>query len=450
VRIDVGRRIVTREDSGSLRQTRPREKRRAIVVTTKDIRPTDGRAIGGRYYGILAVVRWSRRQLIGSLAAGGLGTLVDPGPVLALLAADVPCTVAESEGTLEGTLPLFRGRSMPQAFGVKFGGVGLDARLVTDLSALAPDRLITPNELAYIRTEIPAEAAARKAPWLISGTGPIAGPRSVTFDELEREARPMGPHLFECSGNSNPADFGLMSVANWDGVPLVDVVSRLKPGSGATAVLVKGIDHELQRSQRSASGASWVFPLASLDSLGAFLATRMNGQPVPPDHGSPVRLAVPGWYGCSWIKWVDEIRLVGPDEPATSQMLEFAGRTHQRAQHPLAKDFAPADIQTAATPIRVEARRTLSGLEYRIVGIVWGGTRPVDRLEIRCGPNEGWKPFSVCPTPKTHRIWSLWEYRWRPPAPGVYDITLRVADPSVPQRRLTSGYYMRQVRIIEI
>jgi DMSO/TMAO reductase YedYZ molybdopterin-dependent catalytic subunit len=388
--------------------------------------------------------------MIGSLATGGVGICVDPGPVLARLTADIPCSAQPPASTLEESLQLFRGRSTPPRFGVKLGGVGLDARLVTDLSALAPDRLITPNELAYIRTEIPAEAAARTGRWRISGTGLIAGPRSVTVDELVREARPMGPHLFECSGNGNPSDFGLMSVANWDGVPLAEVVSGLKPASGATAVLVKGVDHELQRSARSVPGAGWVFPLASLDALGAFLATGMNGQPVPPDHGAPVRLAVPGWYGCTWIKWVDEIRLVGADEPATSQMLEFAARTHQSAQHPLAKDFAPADIQTAATPIRVEKRRTPSGLEYRIVGIVWGGTRPVDRLEIRFGADDGWKPFSICPAPKTHRIWSLWEYGWKPPAPGVYDISLKVADASVPQRRLTSGYYMRQVRILEV
>jgi DMSO/TMAO reductase YedYZ molybdopterin-dependent catalytic subunit len=395
-------------------------------------------------------VTWSRRELLGSLAAGGLGSLIDPGPVLARLASEASCKGGAPAGVLEGSLPLFRGRSMPQAFGVKSGGVGLDARLVTDLSLLAPDRLITPNELAYIRTEIPSEAAARKRPWLIQGTGLLAGPRAVTVDELVREARSRGPHLFECSGNANPADFGLMSVADWDGVPLVDIVSRLKPAAGATAVLVKGIDHDLQRSQRSVPGASWVFPLSSLDALGAFLATGMNGQPVPPDHGAPVRLAVPGWYGCSWIKWVDEIRLVDAEEPATSQMREFASRTHQSAQHPLARDFAPAEIQTAATPVRVEKRRTPSGLEYRIVGIVWGGTRPIDRLEIRFGADDGWTPFSVCPAPKTHRIWSLWEYRWKPPAAGVYDITLRVADASVPQRRLTSGYYMRQVRIVEV
>jgi DMSO/TMAO reductase YedYZ molybdopterin-dependent catalytic subunit len=241
-----------------------------------------------------------------------------------------------------------------------------------------------------------------------------------------------------------------MSVAEWEGIPLTEVVARLRPTREATAVLVSGYDHIGQVSQRSIVGASWVFPLESLDRLGAFLAVRMNGEPVPDDHGKPVRLVVPGWYGCTWIKWVNEIRLVDAAERATTQMVEFANRTHQTAPHGLACDYTPADMHTAATPVRVEKRKTSAGLEYRIVGIVWGGTKPVGRLQIRFGKDQPFTPFSVCPTPKTHTMWSLWEYRWTPPAPGTYDIALEVADQSVPQRRLKTGYYMRQVRVDEI
>lgn len=387
--------------------------------------------------------------MLGTVAAAAAAAIVDPGPVLARLVIDASCVDPSSWGALVGTLPLFRGRSVPQPFGVKNGASGLDARLITDLSLLEPDRLITPNALAFIRTERPAAAAAHTGPWTIEASGLLASDATLVLDDLAKAARPMGPHLFECSGNANPANFGLLSVAEWDGVPLVDVVSRLTPTRGATAVLVSGFDHIGQVSARSIVGASWVFPLASLDALGAFFAVRMNGEPVPADHGMPVRLAVPGWYGCAWIKWVNEIRLVGPDEPATSQMVEFAGRTHQTEPHGLAREYAPADIQVAATPVRVEKRRGPAGLEYRIVGIVWGGAQAVERLAIRFGNDGAWTPFAVCPRPRTHRIWSLWDYRWKPPAPGTYEISLRVADEGVPQRRLDSGYYMRQVRIDE-
>ncbi len=391
----------------------------------------------------------TRRQVLGTLAAAGAATLVDPGEVLARLAADVPCSGAAPAGELLGTLPLFRDRSQVQPFGQKISGEGLDARLLTDLSILEPNKLITPNELAFIRTEIPAAAAAHQGPWTIDTSGLLAKEGTLALDDLVRGSTEMGPHLFECSGNGNPSNFGLMSVAEWEGIPLADVVARLKPSEEATGVLVSGFDHIGQLSQRSIVGASWVFPLASLDRLGAFLAVRMNGKPLPADHGKPVRLVVPGWYGCSWIKWVNEIRLVGSDEPATTQMVEFAGRTHQTGPHKFARDYAPADIQTAATPVRVEKRRIPSGLEYRIVGIVWGGTRPVDRLAIRFTKDDEFTPFTICPTPKTHTMWSLWEYRWRPTAPGTYDIALKVPDASVPQRRLETGYYLRQVRIDE-
>jgi DMSO/TMAO reductase YedYZ molybdopterin-dependent catalytic subunit len=394
----------------------------------------------------------SRREILGTLAAAGAATLVEPGEVLARLAADVPCVAGAPAGELIGLLPLFRDRSQPQAFGVKYGGVGLDARLVTDLSKLEPNTLITSNELAYIRTEMPAAAveAAAKGPWVLEGSGLVAQPAMLKLDDLTKQSKKMGPHLFECSGNANPANFGLMSVAEWEGIPLTDVVARLKPSKEATAVLVSGFDHIGQNSQRSIVGASWVYPLASLDKLGAFLAVQMNGEPVPADHGKPVRLVVPGWYGCTWIKWVNEIRLVGPDEPATTQMVEFANRTHQSEPHKFARDYTPADIQTAATPVRVEKRKGPNGLEYRIVGIVWGGNKAVDRLQIRFKKDEAFTPFAICPTPKTHTMWSLWEYRWKPAAPGTYDIALEVADPSVPQRRLKTGYYVRQVKIEEV
>jgi DMSO/TMAO reductase YedYZ molybdopterin-dependent catalytic subunit len=257
----------------------------------------------------------------------------------------------------------------------------------------------------------------------------------------------MGAHLCECSGNNNPANFGLMSVAEWDGIPLVDVLSRLEVAGDATAVLVGGVDPELPSATGSTAGASWVIPLSLLDRLGAFLAVRMNGEAVPLDHGRPVRLVVPGWYAATWIKWVDEIRLVGANEPATSQMKEFAGRTHQSARHEFARDYVAPDIQAAAVPVRVERRKTANGVAYRIVGIVWGGPRPIDRLAIRFGTDGPWTPFSICPAPAASVTWSLWDYRWQPHAPGKYAIFLRVADPSIPQRRLDTGYYMREVTI---
>jgi DMSO/TMAO reductase YedYZ molybdopterin-dependent catalytic subunit len=390
----------------------------------------------------------TRRDVLGALAAASAATLVDPGPVLGRLLQDESCG-AEPPGTLLGTVPLFRTGAPTQPFGVKLGGRGLDARLATDLSELDRDHLITPTAYAFIRTESPTAVAGQKE-WNVKISEVTGNGESLRLPDLSRRARPMGAYLLECSGNNNPANFGLMSVCEWDGVLLSDVLSRVRHSADATSVVVSGMDHEGQRSADSIGGASWVFPLALVDRVGIFLGVRMNGEPLPLDHGFPVRLVVPGWYGCTWIKWVDGIRLAGADEPATSQMKEFAARTHQTARHDLARDYTPANIQTAATPIRVEKRRAQQGIEYRVVGIVWGGEKPVDRLAIRFSAKDRWIPFSICPAPTSSKTWSLWEYRWKPPTPGIYDIFLSVPDRSVPQRRLDVGYYMRQVRIDEI
>ena len=105
----------------------------------------------------------------------------------------------------------------------------------------------------------------------------------------------------------------------------------------------------------------------------------MNDGDLPPEHGAPVRLIVPNWYGCSCIKWVSRIDLVGDEEPATSQMREFAARTHQRGMPALARDYEPAVIDLAALPVRVERWRVDDRLVYRVVGIRWGGTAAARR-----------------------------------------------------------------------
>lgn len=366
-----------------------------------------------------------------------------------LMAQD--CGVEPPLGTLVRTLPLYGPGAVDTPLGEMLGGSGLDARLFTDLSRLDPGRLITPTPEFFVRTAAPAGLRHDAAGWSIAlGGRPGTAPQTVTVPELAKAARPQGAHLIECAGNSNPQNFGLMSAADWNGVPLADVLTRLPRPAGATAVLVSGVDDEGQQSFRSQPGASWVFPLASLGALAPFLATTMNGEPLTHDHGAPVRLVVPGWYGCAWIKWVNEIRYVGDDEPATAQMREFAGRTHQDGVPALARDYEPPAIDTAAMPIRVEQRRVGGATEYRIVGIVWGGSAAVDRLVLRTGPRDAGTAVRVCPAPNSPRTWALWTHRWRPTEAGYYDLSVKTADPTVRTRRLDLSFYIRRVRVDEI
>ena len=326
-------------------------------------------------------------------------------------------------------------------------GAGLDGRLYTDLSRLGADRLLTESGAFYVRTRYPA-ALDPSAPWQLTLGGMVEAKVTLEASEVVALEREQGVHLLECSGNFRSRGFGLISAASWHGVPVSELLERVAPAPGAARLLITGSDAHSLPSGNSVRGASWVASPEQLASTQSFIATRMNGEPLPVDHGYPLRLVNPGWYGCSCIKWVESIDWVADDVASTSQMIEFSARTHQQGEPALARDYAAPVIQQAAMPVRIEQRRSGARTCYRVVGIVWGGSEPARRLGISF---DGGEHFDVLPLQVTRNgTWSLWEYEWAPLAPGRYDIVCRVEEPSVPMRRLDSGYYARSVVIDEV
>jgi DMSO/TMAO reductase YedYZ molybdopterin-dependent catalytic subunit len=277
--------------------------------------------------------------------------------------------------------------------------------------------------------------------------GLVDAPTELGIASLLERERPLGVHLMECSGNGDFARFGMLSAAEWSGVPLAELLAEhVRALPSATRVRISGNDDHSQPSANSTRGASWVLSFDELAGTKAFLATAMNGVPLPPDHGAPVRLLVPGWYGCTCIKWVDAIDLVADDEPATSQMIEFASRTMQDGTPALARDYRAASIDQAAMPVRVERWNVDGAILHRIVGVMWGGSAPTDGLAIRID-NGAPERVRVCPPQATNATWTWWTHAWRPPHPGTYAMNMLVLASKSPTRRLDSGFYARRITI---
>ncbi len=325
---------------------------------------------------------------------------------------------------------------------------GLDRRLYTDLSKVARDRLITPAEEFFMRTGVP-DRLDPASPWRIRIDGLVKRPIGLSPADLEPRAAATGTHLVECAGNSRATRFGLISNAEWSGVPLSRLLAEAGPLPQAAAVRISGFDDHSRASTNSEAGCSWIFPLRQLVSAGAFLATRMNGRPLTLRHGAPVRLVVPGWYACCCIKWLNRIELVDGDQPATSQMREFAARTHQDGVPRRAADYRPATIDRAALPVRIEKWRAGGRILYRVAGIDWGGDGKASRLMIRFSPQDSYQPVDS----QAHRggsSWGVWVHPWKPVVPGRYLIQLKVDDPKVSARRLDAGLYLRGVVVDEV
>jgi DMSO/TMAO reductase YedYZ molybdopterin-dependent catalytic subunit len=335
----------------------------------------------------------------------------------------------------------------PVEMDVAFGSE-LDGRLYTFLAGLEEGRLVTPAKCFYLRTRA-SQILPTPDHWTVPVDGLVAELLELKIGELQRKARPLGLRLMECAGNTRAAHFGMISVGEWAGIPLSEILLEAKQKPSATQVLISGFDRYISSSVTSTPGASWIFKLNDLLSSQAFLATHLNSEPLSKDHGAPVRLVVPGWYGCSCIKWVDHISLVDDSAESTSQMLEYATRTHQNGSPRLAKNFLSARIDHAAMPIRVEKWLIGEKIRYRIVGLLWGGSHPVKTLAIRFNPEEDYVPVDSLPAAQT-LPWTIWSHTWSPGARGTHIIRLAIKDPELHPRRLESGYYARSVEITEI
>jgi DMSO/TMAO reductase YedYZ molybdopterin-dependent catalytic subunit len=344
-------------------------------------------------------------------------------------------------------------------------GAGLGRRRALDLSTLSDRALVIPQDRFFIRTGCP-DPLPPTTSWKVRVHGLVAKPAEIDVQDLKREATAMGAHLLECAGNGRAAHFGFMGVARWTGVPLEKVLERMAPLPRGTRVLVSGFDQHSTLDPGSVPGASWIFSRDEVREAGAFLATEMNGAPLAPDHGYPLRLVVPGWYGCTAIKWVNEIALVDDEAPATDHMREYAGRTHQEPAGPrddalirsgrrpegppLARDFQPATIDPAALPVRVETLAAADGrTSYRIVGILWGGRTPARALRIRLEPLRSEEPVDTIESDQRYP-WTLWSHTFRPRAPGTCGVELAIGDPAVRTRRLDMGFYAREFVITNL
>lgn len=346
-------------------------------------------------------------------------------------------------------------------------GGGHDARLCIDLaSLLTPAGRLTPADQFFIRTEYPDQLKST-ADWKIKIHGEVKQPQNLPLKSLLDLVEPRGPVLLECSGNANVLKFGLLSVAKWDGIPIEKIIKLAHPTEKAFAILINGFDDDSYLPDRgppysthSYPTCSWVFPIETLVKARAFLATQMNGVPLPKDHGAPVRLIIPGWYGCSEVKWVNELKFVDRTQKATWQMLEFAYRTNQqthqdrRFKHPLgpdlARDYRPGTIDQAATPVRVEQWKLGGKIAYRIVGITWGGAKRSAKLIIRYRSGGGaskWAPVSFCRPVTSVSEYGIWMHTFVPRKKGYHQIEMLVDDPRTPSRRMKTGDYTRGVII---
>lgn len=242
--------------------------------------------------------------------------------------------------------------------------------------------------------------------------------------------------LLECAGNGRSFytsqqeqvvngtqwTLGAVGVARWRGVPLGTVLRRAGLSPAAVDVLPQGLDPDFVSGGVNLGPVRRPLPIAkALDDV--LLAYEMNGRPLPPDHGYPVRLIVPSWIGISSIKWVGSIEVAATPlfSPWNTQFYRLFGPDHPAEGAPITRQVVKSAFELPWNAVLP------TGRTHRLRGRSWSGNGRIRSVEVSTDRGITWR--------RARRLgllggdgWQRWELRWRPETAGAYPLRARATD----------------------
>jgi len=303
------------------------------------------------------------------------------------------------------------------------------------LEALRYD--VTPIGLHYTLShyDIPA---LDPASWRLAIEGCVGTSLTLSLAELQRRPAQTLRVTFECAGDgrgllsprpvSQPWMHGAVGTAEWTGTPLRSLLDEAGLSPEATELVFTAHDRGIEGGYEQTYAWGLSREEALRDDL--LLAWAMNGVPLEPQHGAPMRLVVPGWYGMAHVKWLRGI--VAVDQPFDGYHQNVAYRYSQTRSEPgepvtlmrVRSLLTPPGLPDFLTRTRV-VRRGMVELHGR----AWSGRAAITRVEVSADGGATWFAATIEPAPGPH-CWSVWRAQWHADAPGDHLLLCRATDAS--------------------
>jgi len=328
--------------------------------------------------------------------------------------------------------------SLPSRLAASTEGIGFEELALAarnhgmPLEALRYDR--TPIGLHYtlIHYDIPYLDPRE---WRLSITGRVAHPFRLSLDDLRAYPARTVRVTMECAGNgrarlrprpvSQPWLVEAVGTAEWTGVPLARVLADAGVSPQAREVVFTGADRGTERGVEQDYRRGLSLDEAARDEV--LLAYAMNGAELPPQHGYPLRLIVPGWYGMAHVKWLREIEVI--EDPFTGYQNMVAYRDRQRADEtgePVTRIAVRALILPPGIPDFMSRTRIVRPGPVTLTGRAWSGAAPVVRVDISADDGDTWAAARLGASGGPW-AWRGWTFDWHA-VPGRHVLAARATD----------------------
>ncbi|MFE4654662.1 sulfite oxidase, partial [Streptomyces sp. NPDC056707] len=279
------------------------------------------------------------------------------------------------------------------------------------------------------------------ARWQLTVHGRVRRP--LALDVAALRSFPAVTHrvTMECAGNgrallaprpvSQPWLVEAVGTAEWTGVPLRLLLAEAGIEPDAVEVVFSGADHGVERGVEQDYRRSLPLDVATGDDSEVLVAYRMNGGPLPPQHGHPLRLVVPGWYGMAHVKWLREIRLT--DTPFTGFQQATAYRYRQEPGdpgRPVTRMAPRALMIPPGCPDFMSRIRFVRPGRVLLEGRAWSGWPPVTRVEVTTDDCRSWYDAELAPPDRSGAhlwAWQRWQSFWTA-TPGNHVLAARATD----------------------
>jgi sulfane dehydrogenase subunit SoxC len=292
---------------------------------------------------------------------------------------------------------------------------------------------VTPVGLHYllIHYDIPVVEAAS---WRLEVGGRVARELSLSLDDLRARPAVTRAVTMECAGNgrarlephvvSQPWLLEAVGNAEWTGVPVADLLEQAGLLDDAVEVLFTGLDRGVEGGEEQAYQRSLTVAEAA---DGPLLAYAVNGEPLPPQHGFPLRLIVPGWYGMTSVKWLSRVDAIAEPFAGYQQATGYRIRAHEGDEGtPVTRIMPRALMAPPGIPDFMSRARFLEAGPCEVTGRAWSGWGAIEAVDVSTDGGATWEPASLGPEPSPG-AWRAWSFAWDA-APGEHELCCRARD----------------------